>query len=76
MDTNVNGAKYREVPLDEIIVPEGRRQVNEAKVAVLAESITEIGLLQPVGLTSDYHLVYGAHRLAAYRRLGRQNIPS
>ena len=42
----------------------------------LAESIAQVGLLQPIVITPDRRLVAGAHRLAAYRELGRKRIPA
>jgi hypothetical protein len=41
----------------------------------LAQSINETGLLQPVGITPDNKLIYGARRIEAYKRLGRTEIP-
>jgi ParB family chromosome partitioning protein len=76
MTTHPDETPYREVGIEKIHVPEGRRRLDESKVAALAESIAVLGLLQPVGLTSDHRLIYGLHRLEAHRRLGRGKIPS
>jgi ParB family chromosome partitioning protein len=67
---------YTPVPLEKITVPEGRRRVDKTRVAALAASITEVGLLQPVALTGDYRLIFGAHRLAAYQQLKLRAIPA
>lgn len=75
-DTCLSEAVYTPVALEKIIVPHGRRRVDAIKVAALAASIAEVGLLQPVALTSDYRLIFGAHRLAALSQLGRKEIPS
>ncbi len=75
-NSDLRSATYDEVPVAKIHVPEGRRPVDEARVLSLAESIDELGLLHPVGLTVDYRLIYGARRLAAYQLLGRTNIPA
>jgi ParB family chromosome partitioning protein len=75
-DSRASEAVYTPVPLEKITVPEGRRRVDETRVAALAASIADVELLQPVALTSDYRLIFGAHRLAAYRRLGRLVIPA
>jgi ParB family transcriptional regulator, chromosome partitioning protein len=64
------------VPISEITIPEGRRKVTPASVDALADSIREGGLLHPISLTSDYVLVAGGHRLAAYRKLGYKSIPA
>jgi ParB-like chromosome segregation protein Spo0J len=41
----------------------------------LAESIADIGLLQPIVVRPDGMLIAGARRLAAYKLLGRDEIP-
>jgi ParB family chromosome partitioning protein len=41
----------------------------------LAESIREFGLLRPLLITRDYHLVAGRRRLEAYKLLGWETIP-
>jgi len=63
------------VAVDEVIVPSGRRFVEPAKVQNLVESIEEVGLLQPIIVTPERRLVAGAHRLAAFKQLGRNEIP-
>ena len=61
------------------------RQVSEAQVAILLNSIADVGLLNPItvfkrqivrgGATVDgYGLVAGLHRLTAYERLGLAEI--
>jgi ParB/RepB/Spo0J family partition protein len=73
------GTQYerRMVPIDAIAVGNGyqRRAVNEAKVAELAGSILEIGLLNPITVDQDAHLIAGAHRLAALRLLEWTQVP-
>jgi N6-adenosine-specific RNA methylase IME4 len=63
-----------ELPIAEIVVPEGRRVVSEEKVVELAESIGDIGLLNPITVTTAKRLIAGAHRLSAMKRLGRETI--
>lgn len=41
----------------------------------LKESISRIGLLQPIGITKDNILVYGHRRLEAAKSLGWKDIP-
>jgi ParB family transcriptional regulator, chromosome partitioning protein len=67
---------YQDVLISAITIPDDHRDLDEVKAALLANSIQETGLLQPVGLTRDYRLVYGRHRLAAYEKLGYTSIPA
>lgn len=76
METNLHHATYEEVPVNEIRIPKTHRAIDPARVAAMAQSILEMGLLEPVGLTSDRVLIYGAHRVAAYRQMGRATIPA
>ena len=66
----------REILISKVTISKGRRVVDKAKVAALAESIKETGLLNAIGVTGDYHLVHGAHRLAACKKLGFTKIPA
>ena len=59
---------------DEVKVKSGRRSLNEEKVKSLAQSIEEIGLLNPITIDLEYNLIAGAHRLEAVKRLGRASI--
>ena len=59
---------------DEVKVKSGRRSLNEEKVKSLAQSIEEIGLLNPITIDLEYNLIAGAHRLEAVKRLGRVSI--
>ncbi|MGA7714002.1 MAG: ParB N-terminal domain-containing protein, partial [Rhizomicrobium sp.] len=75
--TVVNGAQpnnYRQVALSKIINPPGRRLAGPDEVADLAESIKEVGQLEPIGLTADYHLIYGGRRKAACEFLKHDSI--
>lgn len=58
------------MPIEAIVIGEGRREVREETVIALMESITELGLLQPIVVTPARRLVDGAHRIAACTRLG------
>ncbi|MBF0263547.1 MAG: ParB N-terminal domain-containing protein [Magnetococcales bacterium] len=44
-------------------------------VAVLADSIRDLGLLQPIGIDADNRLIFGHRRLEACRSLGWTSIP-
>lgn len=59
---------------DEVKVKGGRRSLNEDKVKWMAQSIEEIGLLNPITIDLEYNLIAGAHRLEAVKRLGRDTI--
>lgn len=54
-----------------------RRVFNEAKLSDLAESIREVGLMQPVvvrRVDSDYQIVAGERRWRAHKMLGLETI--
>ena len=70
----VSTVEIRMIPLDDIFVSASRREIEEAKVRELAESIQQIGLLHPVTITREYRLVAGSHRLEACRQLSHQAI--
>jgi 16S rRNA G966 N2-methylase RsmD len=44
-------------------------------IDTLCKSIQDIGLLQPIGITEENKLVYGARRLEACKKLGWTEIP-
>ncbi|MGC8793982.1 MAG: ParB/RepB/Spo0J family partition protein [Bryobacteraceae bacterium] len=59
-----------EVPCEQIRIGERyRREMGDLEG--LAESIAREGLLQPIGLTEDYRLVFGQRRLLAVRDILR-----
>lgn len=62
------------VPVNSITITDRKRELSDARVTVIAESIKEIGLLQPIIITKDYTLVAGLHRLNAHIKLGIENI--
>ncbi len=70
----IPGGESRMIPMDVIVVSPTRREIDPAKVSELAASIREIGLLNPVTITRDLHLVAGAHRLEACRELDWSEI--
>ncbi len=68
-----------ETPISEIAVGARRRTVNRQKVAELAESIQDIGLLNPVSVNraeGGYLLIAGLHRLEAAKVAGWATIPA
>ena len=56
--------------IKEIQVKEGRRSLDTCHVRELADSIREIGLLNPLTIDRDNFLIAGLHRLEAVKRLG------
>ena len=54
----------------------GRFRKDFGDIPALAESIKELGLLQPIGIDSGYRLVFGERRLKAFQHLGRDTIPA
>ena len=58
------------LPLDRISVGPGRHRRDMGDLQALADSMSEIGLLQPIGVTADFALVFGERRLRAARILG------
>ena len=65
-----------EVPIKEIKVRFRLRSPSDAKVAEIAESINQIGILNPITLDSSKNLIAGYHRLLAFQSLDKETIPS
>lgn len=63
----------QKVKIDEIRV-ENRHRSAMGDIAGLADSMRELGQLQPVAITSDGQLVAGERRLAAARSLGWTDV--
>lgn len=57
------------IPVDEIQVREGRRELDSNHVRELADSIKELGLLNPVTVDKENVLIAGLHRLEAVKLL-------
>ena len=62
------------IPISEIKVNPGRRKAAPADVRELADSIAEIGLLNPVTVSQSRTLIAGRHRLEAAKLLGWTEI--
>ena len=58
-----------EVPLADIVIGERHRR-DMGDLQSLADSMREVGLLQPIGITEDRQLVFGERRVKAARMLG------
>lgn len=67
------------IPIGLIELNLNRRKIDPSKVVELAESIHNIGLINPISVREaagdKYQLVTGLHRLEAYRELGLNEIP-
>jgi ParB-like chromosome segregation protein Spo0J len=64
------------LPVAGIEVGHLRRPVSETQVADLIDSVSRLGLLQPLVVTTAHKLVAGRHRLEAVRRLGWDVVPA
>ena len=53
------------IPINEITVSPGRREAAPGDVKELADSILELGLINPVMVDQSYTLIAGLHRLEA-----------
>lgn len=62
------------IPVENIHIKEGRREVNARHVQELAESIQELGLLNPITVDKGHTLIAGFHRLEAVKLLEWQDI--
>lgn len=74
-------ATITEVGVEDVIVRDRLRPVSEAGVAALLASIGELGVIKDAihvrrKKDGSLHLMAGAHRLAAARKLGWQVIPA
>lgn len=69
------GAMRQRLPLASIQPRPGgdTRPLNPAHIVDLAESIDAVGLIEPLAVDSDSHLLAGAHRLAALQLLAKSD---
>jgi ParB-like chromosome segregation protein Spo0J len=75
------------IPLNRVTIGDRLRGLNEDQVAVLVDSIAQVGLLNPITVCEQpvientiavpgYRLVAGAHRVEACKRLAWAEIPA
>lgn len=67
----------RDLPIDAIVRRQDARGIDEATVSGLADSIADIGLINPIRVRAQgdgWEVVAGVHRLEACRRLGLADI--
>ena len=68
-----------EIPVASIKITNRLRSTSEDKIAELAESIQQIGLLHPITVSKNgdgYLLLSGHHRLKSFLKLQREFIPA
>ena len=63
-----------QINIDRIQVNSGRREALPDAVRELADSISAVGLLNPITVDRDYILIAGLHRLEAAKLLGWEEI--
>ncbi|MDE6454882.1 MAG: ParB N-terminal domain-containing protein [Dysosmobacter sp.] len=62
------------IPISEITVNAGRREADPEGVQELADSISKVGLLNPITVDQEHTLIAGLHRLEAVKSLGWPEI--
>ena len=62
------------IPICEIKINPGRREAAPSSVRELADSIAEIGLLNPITVDQKHSLIAGLHQLEAVKLLGWTEI--
>jgi len=70
----VTGGKNVKVLIEKIKVSSDRHRKDFSKIAELATSIEEVGLIEPIVIDQDYNLIAGERRLKAHIMLGRAEI--
>ena len=62
------------ININDIRINPGRRETAPEDVQRLSESIAEVGMMNPITVTTDHTLVAGLHRLEAAKRLGWEEV--
>jgi len=60
----------RRMRVQDVVVGDRKRTLDQTKVAELAESLSRLGLLNPITVSDSGQLLAGLHRLEAARSLG------
>ena len=60
--------KVVETALDQININIRLRDPSDEKVNELADSISQVGLLSPIGIDTSNNLIFGMHRFLAYQK--------
>lgn len=64
------------VLISDVVIGEKRREVKSDYVQKLADSIKQVGLINPITIAPDNRLIAGYHRLQAFIQLGETRIPA
>ncbi len=68
------GGEHMQIQIFQIKVNHERREVDQETVHQLADSISKLGLLNPITVDQEYTLIAGLHRLEAVKLLGWAEI--
>jgi len=68
--------KIIDIPINDIVVKERKRGLSKEKVKEIADSINEIGLINPITIDKENTLIAGFHRYSAFKLLNRDTIPA
>lgn len=61
------------IPIESIVIGDRTRK-DFGDISILAESISSVGLLQPIVINENKELVDGQRRILAYKQLGKKEI--
>ena len=65
------------IPVESVVTAQDRKRKSDTeKVKSLANSILDIGLINPISIRPNYQLIAGLHRVDAYKLLGMLTIPA
>lgn len=62
--------------ISDVVIGDKRRDVKSDYVKKLADSIKQVGLINPITIAPDNRLIAGYHRLQAFIQLGETRIPT
>lgn len=62
------------ININDIKINLGRRKTMPADIQRLSESVSEVGMMNPITVDADYTLVAGLHRLEAAKLLGWKEV--
>ena len=68
--------KVVDTPIEDVVVKFRMRSPSDEKVYEIAESISQVGLLNPITIDKHNNLLAGFHRFLAFKKLGYNTIPS
>ena len=75
LNMNTQSSKTEQtIPIESIIIKDRTRK-DFGNINSLAESISSVGLLQPIVINENNELIDGERRIKAYVRLERKQIP-